>query len=118
MFAVSDAVGNLTCSGLDWDSVYMEWEPPVHPNGEILHYLIRSGDREEAAHPLTLTYTVVHTFNGLSPDAFYIISVAAVNSAGAGEEANCTAHTPSESGIVSRVSLHKFASSLLFCKCN
>ncbi|KAI7802135.1 putative phosphatidylinositol phosphatase PTPRQ-like [Triplophysa rosa] len=95
--SVSDAVGNLTCSGLDWNSVYMEWEPPVHPNGEILHYLIRSGDREEEAHPLTLTYTVVHTFNGLSPDAFYIISVAAVNSAGAGEEANCTAHTPSES---------------------
>ncbi|KAA0715211.1 Phosphatidylinositol phosphatase PTPRQ [Triplophysa tibetana] len=95
--SVSDAVGNLTCSGLDWNSVYMEWEPPVHPNGEILHYLIRSGDQEEEAHPLTLPDTVVHTFNGLSPDAFYIISVAAVNSAGAGEEANCTAHTPSES---------------------
>lgn len=102
MVTVSDAVGNLTCSGLDWDSVYMEWEPPIHPNGEILHYLIRSGDREEEAHPLTLTRTAVHTFNGLSPDAFYIISVAAVNSAGAGEEANCTAHTLSESGIVCR----------------
>lgn len=97
--AVSDAVGNLSCSGLDWNSVYMEWELPIHPNGEILHYLIRSGNLEEEAHPLTLTYTVAHTFTGLSPDVFYVISVAAVNSAGIGEEANCTAHTPPESGL-------------------
>ncbi|XP_048024016.1 phosphatidylinositol phosphatase PTPRQ isoform X2 [Megalobrama amblycephala] len=95
--SVSDAVGNLSCSGLDWNSVYMEWELPIHPNGEILHYLIRSGNLEEEAHPLTLTYTVAHTFTGLSPDVFYVISVAAVNSAGIGEEANCTAHTPPES---------------------
>ncbi|XP_051579937.1 LOW QUALITY PROTEIN: phosphatidylinositol phosphatase PTPRQ [Myxocyprinus asiaticus] len=95
--SVSDAVGNLTCSGLDWDSVNMEWEPPIHPNGEILHYLIRSGDRKEEADPLTLTHSKVHTFSGLSPDVFYIISVAAVNSAGIGEEANCTAQTPPES---------------------
>ncbi|XP_077049965.1 phosphatidylinositol phosphatase PTPRQ isoform X2 [Siphateles boraxobius] len=95
--SVSDSVGNLSCSGLDWNSVYMEWELPIHPNGEILHYLIRSGDLEEEAHPLTLTYTVTHTFTGLSPDFFYVFSVAAVNSAGIGEEANCTAHTPPES---------------------
>ncbi|XP_058607826.1 phosphatidylinositol phosphatase PTPRQ isoform X2 [Onychostoma macrolepis] len=95
--SVSDAIGNLTCSGLDWNSVYMEWELPIHPNGEILYYLIRSGDLEEEAHPLMLTHTVVHTFIGLSPNAFYVISVAAVNSAGIGEEANCTAHTPPES---------------------
>ncbi|XP_043119890.1 LOW QUALITY PROTEIN: phosphatidylinositol phosphatase PTPRQ [Puntigrus tetrazona] len=95
--SVSDAVGNLTCSGLDWNSVYMEWELPIHPNGEILYYLIRSGDLEEEAHPLVLTDTVAHTFIGLSPNVFYVISVAAVNSAGTGEEANCTAHTPPES---------------------
>ncbi len=98
--SVSDAVGNLTCSGLDWNSVYMEWELPIHPNGEILYYLIRSGDLEEEAHPLMLTHTVAHTFIGLSSNIFYIISVAAVNSAGIGEEANCTAHTPPESGIM------------------
>ncbi|XP_039510303.1 phosphatidylinositol phosphatase PTPRQ [Pimephales promelas] len=95
--SVSDSVVNLSCSGMDWNSVYMEWELPIHPNGEILHYLIRSGDLEEEAHPLTLTYTVAHTVTGLSPDVFYVISVAAVNSAGIGEEANCTAHTPPES---------------------
>uniref|UniRef100_A0A673KA08 Phosphatidylinositol phosphatase PTPRQ-like n=1 Tax=Sinocyclocheilus rhinocerous TaxID=307959 RepID=A0A673KA08_9TELE len=95
--SVSDAIGNLTCSGLDWNSVYMEWELPIHPNGEILYYLIRSGDLEKEAHPLVLAHTVAHTFIGLSPNIFYVISVAAVNSAGIGEEANCTAHTPPES---------------------
>uniref|UniRef100_A0A9J7ZW87 Protein tyrosine phosphatase receptor type Q n=1 Tax=Cyprinus carpio carpio TaxID=630221 RepID=A0A9J7ZW87_CYPCA len=95
--SVSDAVGNLTCSGFGWNSVYMEWELPIHPNGEILYYLIRSGDLEEEAHPLVLTHTVAHTFIGLSPNIFYVISVAAVNSAGIGDEANCTAHTPPES---------------------
>uniref|UniRef100_A0A671KH18 Phosphatidylinositol phosphatase PTPRQ-like n=1 Tax=Sinocyclocheilus anshuiensis TaxID=1608454 RepID=A0A671KH18_9TELE len=95
--SVSDAVGNLTCSGLDWNSVYMEWELPIHSNGEILYYLIRSGTLEEEAHPLMLTHKVAHTFIGLLPDVFYVISVAAVNSAGIGEETNCTAHTPPES---------------------
>uniref|UniRef100_W5K8B6 Protein tyrosine phosphatase receptor type Q n=1 Tax=Astyanax mexicanus TaxID=7994 RepID=W5K8B6_ASTMX len=95
----SEAVGNLSCSGLDWDSVYMEWEPPVNPNGEILLYLIRSGEFNEEVYPLTLpdTEILTHTFSGLKPDSFYVISVAAVNSEGPGEEANCTAHTPPES---------------------
>ncbi|TRY76067.1 hypothetical protein DNTS_012284 [Danionella cerebrum] len=96
--SVSDAVGNLTCSGLDWNSVYMEWELPLHPNGEILYYIIRSGDLEEEAHPLAVTDPVAHTLTGLAPDVFYVITVAAVNSAGSGEEANCSAHTPPESG--------------------
>ncbi|XP_049339571.1 phosphatidylinositol phosphatase PTPRQ isoform X4 [Astyanax mexicanus] len=97
--SVSEAVGNLSCSGLDWDSVYMEWEPPVNPNGEILLYLIRSGEFNEEVYPLTLpdTEILTHTFSGLKPDSFYVISVAAVNSEGPGEEANCTAHTPPES---------------------
>ncbi|XP_072551327.1 phosphatidylinositol phosphatase PTPRQ [Salminus brasiliensis] len=97
--SVSEAVGNLSCSGLDWDSVYMEWEAPVNPNGEILLYLIRSADQSEEVYPLTLPHThiLTHTFSGLQPDSFYVISVAAVNSAGPGEDANCTAHTPPES---------------------
>ncbi|XP_037395653.1 phosphatidylinositol phosphatase PTPRQ isoform X2 [Pygocentrus nattereri] len=95
--SVSEAVGNLTCTGLDWDSVYMEWEPPLNPNGEILLYLISSPDRKEEVYPLTLTHTLTHTFSGLRPNSFYAISVAAVNSAGPGEDANCSAHTLPES---------------------
>ncbi|XP_030646296.1 phosphatidylinositol phosphatase PTPRQ [Chanos chanos] len=99
--SVSDAVGNLSCSGLSWDSVFLEWEPPANPNGEILLYLIHTGEREEMVDPLTLSHTLSRTFSytlsGLEPDSAYTVSVAAVNSAGPGEETNCTAFTTPES---------------------
>ncbi|XP_017320619.3 phosphatidylinositol phosphatase PTPRQ isoform X1 [Ictalurus punctatus] len=95
--SVSEVVRNLSCSGLDWDSVYMEWEPPANPNGEILLYKIISADHTEEAFPLMLTHKLAYTFSGLRPDILYVISVAAVNSAGPGKEANCTAHTLPES---------------------
>ncbi|XP_046721007.1 phosphatidylinositol phosphatase PTPRQ-like isoform X2 [Silurus meridionalis] len=95
--SVSEEVGNLSCSGLDWDSVYMEWEPPANPNGEILHYQIVSADHRMDAFPIKIEHKLVYTFSALHPDMFYIISVAAVNSAGPGMEANCTAHTLPES---------------------
>lgn len=97
---VSEVVGNLSCSGLDWDSVYMEWEPPVYPHGQILFYFIRTADQEEKVYPLIVTHTLTHTLSSLKPNSFYIISVAAVNSAGTGEDANCTAHTAPESGTI------------------
>ncbi|GAA6078045.1 phosphatidylinositol phosphatase PTPRQ isoform X1, partial [Tachysurus ichikawai] len=95
--SVSEAVGNLSCSGLDWDSVYMEWKPPENPNGEILLYHIVSAHRRDEVFPLMLPDKLVYTFSGLLPDTLYVISVAAVNSAGLGEESNCTAQTLSES---------------------
>ncbi|XP_066541701.1 LOW QUALITY PROTEIN: phosphatidylinositol phosphatase PTPRQ [Hoplias malabaricus] len=95
--SVSEAVGNLSCSGSDWDSVYLEWEPPVNPNGQILQYLIRSKDRTEEVNPPMYPKLITHTLSGLQPNSIYIISVAAVNSAGSGDNANCTAHTPPES---------------------
>ncbi|XP_076848697.1 phosphatidylinositol phosphatase PTPRQ isoform X2 [Brachyhypopomus gauderio] len=95
--SVSEAVGNLTCSGLDWNSVSMEWMPPAHPNGEILFYLVRSADREEETHPLTLEHSLKYTFSGLQPNTSYTLSVAPVNSAGPGDQTNCTAQTLPES---------------------
>ncbi|XP_047678606.1 phosphatidylinositol phosphatase PTPRQ isoform X2 [Tachysurus fulvidraco] len=95
--SVSEAVGNLSCSGLDWDSVYMEWKPPENPNGEILLYHVVSARRRDEVFPLVLPDKLVYTFSGLLPDTLYVISVAAVNSAGLGEEANCTAQTLPES---------------------
>ncbi|KAF5893565.1 phosphatidylinositol phosphatase PTPRQ isoform X3, partial [Clarias magur] len=95
--SVSEAVGNLSCSGLDWDSVYMEWEPPANPNGEILFYYIVSAHHREKAVPLMLARKLAYTFSGLLPDTLYDISVAAVNSEGPGIEANCTASTLPES---------------------
>lgn len=98
--AVSEEVGNLSCSGLDWDSVYMEWMPPENPNGEILLYHIVSEDHRHEVWPLILQDKLAYTFSGLHPDTLYVISVAAVNSAGPGIEANCTAQTLPESGTI------------------
>ncbi|XP_053355831.1 phosphatidylinositol phosphatase PTPRQ [Clarias gariepinus] len=95
--SVSEAVGNLSCSGLDWDSVYMEWEPPANPNGEILFYYIVSAHHREKALPLMFAHKLAYTLIGLLPDTLYDISVAAVNSEGPGIEANCTAATLPES---------------------
>lgn len=95
---MSEAVGNLSCIGLDWDSVYMEWEPPANPNGEIVLYQIVSANHTVETLPLMYTHKFAYTFSGLQPHMLYVISVAAVNSAGPGEEANCTANTLPESG--------------------
>lgn len=43
-------------------------------------------------------YTPEYVVSGLSPDQEYVLTVAAVNSAGPGDSMNCTASTLSESG--------------------
>ncbi|XP_036375557.1 phosphatidylinositol phosphatase PTPRQ [Megalops cyprinoides] len=92
--SVSEAVGNLSCLGRSWDSVFLEWEAPAHPNGELTHYVIRFGDgREEELS----SYALQHTVTGLRADASYTFTVMAVNSAGPGEASSCNASTPPES---------------------
>uniref|UniRef100_A0A3Q2CFZ0 Protein tyrosine phosphatase receptor type Q n=1 Tax=Cyprinodon variegatus TaxID=28743 RepID=A0A3Q2CFZ0_CYPVA len=93
--SVSDAVGNLSCLGLSWDSVQISWEVPANPNGQILFYEITGEvNMQTFTHKAdTLEYTVT----GLSPDQEYVLAVAAVNSAGPGDINNCTAFTLSES---------------------
>lgn len=96
LFAVSDVVGNLSCSGLTWDTIQLSWEIPENPNGQLLFYnIIVQGGME--------TYTLQstspeYTLTGLSPNQEYALSVAAVNSAGPGDQENCSASTLSESG--------------------
>ncbi|XP_045893415.1 phosphatidylinositol phosphatase PTPRQ isoform X1 [Micropterus dolomieu] len=93
--SVSDTVGNLTCSGVSWDSIHLFWEPPAHPNGQILFYEIALElDLQSYTHQ---AHTQEYTVNGLSPDQEYTLTVAAVNSAGPGDTVNCTASTLSES---------------------
>lgn len=94
---MSDTVGNLSCSGVSWDSIHLFWEPPAHPNGQILFYEIALElDLQSYTHQ---AHTQEYTVNGLSPDQEYTLTVAAVNSAGPGDTVNCTASTLSESGI-------------------
>ncbi|KAM8861703.1 LOW QUALITY PROTEIN: phosphatidylinositol phosphatase PTPRQ [Synchiropus picturatus] len=101
--SVSDAVGNLSCSGVSWDSIELFWELPTHPNGQILFYEIQvTADSQSTTHQAdTPEYTAV----GLLPDQEYNFVVAAVNSAGPGEGLNCTASTLSESVPAAPLSL-------------
>lgn len=93
---MSDAVGNLSCSGVSWDSIQLFWELPANPNGQIILYeIVVEVDSQSYTHQaLTPEYIVT----GLSPDQEYALTVAAVNSAGPGDGLNCTASTLSESG--------------------
>lgn len=93
---VSDAVGNLTCSGVSWDSIQLTWDLPDHPNGQIRFYEVQL--EVEGQSYVHSTDTAEYTLSGLSPDQEYTLTVAAVNSAGPGDLANCTASTLSESG--------------------
>ncbi|XP_040894486.1 phosphatidylinositol phosphatase PTPRQ [Toxotes jaculatrix] len=93
--SVSDAVGNLSCSGLSWDSIQLSWELPANPNGQIVFYeIIVEVDSQSYTHQ---AHSPEYTVTGLSPDQEYILTVAAVNSAGPGDRVNCTASTLSES---------------------
>ncbi|KAM4554453.1 phosphatidylinositol phosphatase PTPRQ [Fundulus diaphanus] len=93
--SVSDAVGNLSCSGWSWDSVKLSWEVPANPNGQILFYEITTEiDMQTFTHQ---AHAPEYTVTGLSPDQEYALAVAAVNSAGPGDRLNCTAFTLSES---------------------
>uniref|UniRef100_A0A3B3RK16 Protein tyrosine phosphatase receptor type Q n=1 Tax=Paramormyrops kingsleyae TaxID=1676925 RepID=A0A3B3RK16_9TELE len=90
--SVSGPVGNLSCSGLKWDSVLLQWELPVDPNGEITHYRIQFSEQEQE-----LNASVNHhSIGGLLADSQHTFSVTAVNSVGPGEHAICTTSTPPE----------------------
>ncbi|XP_039664458.1 phosphatidylinositol phosphatase PTPRQ isoform X3 [Perca fluviatilis] len=93
--SVADAVGNLSCSGVSWDSIQLFWELPANPNGQIIFYeILVKVDSQSYTHQAHLPE---YTVTGLSPDQEYILTVAAVNSAGSGDSLNCTASTLSES---------------------
>nr|XP_019934116.1 PREDICTED: phosphatidylinositol phosphatase PTPRQ [Paralichthys olivaceus] len=93
--SVSDAVGNLSCSGGSWDSILLSWEVPVNPNGQIVFYEITvEVDVQSYTHQ---AHSPEYTVSGLSPDQTYTLTVAAVNSAGPGDAVNCNASTLSES---------------------
>lgn len=101
--SVSDAVGNLTCSGVSWDSIQLIWELPDNPNGQVRFYEVQL--EVEGQSYLHKADTAEYTVSGLSPDQVYTVTVAAVNSAGPGDLANCTASTLSESGRLVSIDL-------------
>nr|XP_043892479.1 phosphatidylinositol phosphatase PTPRQ isoform X1 [Solea senegalensis] len=93
--SVADAVGNLSCSGLSWDSILLSWEVPDNPNGQIVFYEITvEMELQFSTHQV---HSTEYTVTGLSPEQWYTLSVAAVNAAGPGDAVNCSAFTLSES---------------------
>ncbi|KAF7224525.1 receptor type Q [Nothobranchius furzeri] len=93
--SVSDAVGNLSCSGVSWDSIELSWEVPANPNGQILFYeMIEEVDLQTVIHQI---HTPGYTLTGLLPNQEYAFIIAAVNSAGPGARENCTVSTLPES---------------------
>lgn len=93
---MSDAVGNLSCSGRSWDSIQLFWELPANPNGQIIFYeILVEVDSQFYTYQADAPE---YTLTGLSPDHQYALTVAAVNSAGPGDGLNCTASTLPESG--------------------
>ncbi|XP_077939126.1 LOW QUALITY PROTEIN: phosphatidylinositol phosphatase PTPRQ [Gasterosteus aculeatus] len=93
--SVSDAVGNLSCSGRSWDSIQLFWELPANPNGQIIFYeILVEVDSQFYTYQADAPE---YTLTGLSPDHQYALTVAAVNSAGPGDGLNCTASTLPES---------------------
>ncbi|KAM7414498.1 hypothetical protein PAMA_019354 [Pampus argenteus] len=93
--SVSDAVRNLSCSGVSWDSIQLSWERPGNPNGQILFYeILVAVDLQSYTQ---MADTPEYAVTGLLPDQEYALTVAAVNSAGPGDRINCSASTLSES---------------------
>ncbi|XP_068595364.1 phosphatidylinositol phosphatase PTPRQ [Brachionichthys hirsutus] len=93
--SVSDAVANLSCLGVSWDSLQLSWELPANPNGQILLYEILL---EVPMQSYTYqAHAPGYRVTGLSSDQEYTLTVAAVNSVGPGDQVNCTASTLPES---------------------
>jgi len=101
---VSDPVGNLSCWGQSWDSIQLSWDQPANPNGQVLFYQILV-DSVMATGPAThqAFSASEYTVGGLEPDQLYTLSVSAVNSAGPGDQINCTTNTLPESGRMDRI---------------
>ncbi|MBN3316792.1 PTPRQ phosphatase, partial [Atractosteus spatula] len=91
--SVSDVVQNLHCIGTNWQSVFIEWEAPVDPNGVITHYIIEFGHNVQKLKP----FEFKHTIGGLRANTTYVFFVMAVNSAGKGKNHSCIARTLEES---------------------
>ncbi|KAG7271054.1 hypothetical protein CRUP_037953, partial [Coryphaenoides rupestris] len=98
--SVSDPVGNLSCWGQSWDSIQLSWDQPANPNGQVLFYriLVDSVTATTAGPAAHQAFSASeYTVGGLEPDRLYTLSVSAVNSAGPGDQMNCTTDTLPES---------------------
>nr|XP_014343878.1 PREDICTED: phosphatidylinositol phosphatase PTPRQ [Latimeria chalumnae] len=91
--SVPEIVQNFLCISNSWQSVLVQWDPPLRPNGIITHYMVTvGGNTTEFA-----AGSHVQTFRELQSNTTYMFHIKAATSVGEGKEAICTADTLPES---------------------
>ncbi|XP_017659741.1 PREDICTED: phosphatidylinositol phosphatase PTPRQ [Lepidothrix coronata] len=89
MESVPDAVQNVRCIAMSWQSILVQWDPPASSNGVITHYIITvEGNSTNFS-----SYDTLHTFRNLLSNITYQIKIKAATSAGDGEEQICNTST-------------------------
>ncbi|KAM6288701.1 phosphatidylinositol phosphatase PTPRQ [Spheniscus humboldti] len=89
MESVPDAVQNVHCIAMSWQSILVQWDPPASSNGVITHYIITvEGNSTNFS-----SYDRLHTFRNLLSNITYQFKIKAATSAGDGEEQICNAST-------------------------
>ncbi|XP_048405543.2 phosphatidylinositol phosphatase PTPRQ isoform X2 [Stegostoma tigrinum] len=91
--SVPDTIQNLQCNASSWQSVIVEWDPPLKSDGMIINYALVFENYVQTV----ADSDRVHTFSGLLSNTSYQFSVMAVSSVGRGESENCTVTTLLES---------------------
>lgn len=95
LFEAPDFVQSIQCTAISWQSVLVQWEPPMKTNGIITHYIITFGRNSTI---LSSDNETVHTFRDLLSNTSYQFKIKAATAAGEGREQICNASTFPESG--------------------
>ncbi|XP_053260708.1 phosphatidylinositol phosphatase PTPRQ isoform X5 [Podarcis raffonei] len=90
MESAPDIVQNIQCTATSWQSVLVQWDPPLKTNGIITHYIITFGKNSTI---LSSDNETVHTFRDLLSNTSYQFKIQAVTAAGDGKEQLCNAST-------------------------
>ncbi|XP_066489466.1 phosphatidylinositol phosphatase PTPRQ [Tiliqua scincoides] len=85
-----DLVQSIQCTATSWQSVLVQWEPPMKTNGIITHYVITFGRNSTI---ISSDNETVHTFRDLLSNTSYQFRIKAATAAGEGEEQICNAST-------------------------
>lgn len=94
-FEVPDIVLNIQCTATNWQSILVQWGPPLKTNGIITHYIITFGRNSTI---LLFDNETVHTFRDLLSNTSYQFKIKAATAAGEGKEQTCNASTFPETG--------------------
>ncbi|XP_062913828.1 phosphatidylinositol phosphatase PTPRQ isoform X1 [Mobula hypostoma] len=90
--SVPDAIRNLQCNATSWQSILIEWDPPLKSDGIVIYNVLIFGNNVQKV--LSRNHTYI--FTALQSNTTYQLSIAAANSLGQGESKNCTITTLTE----------------------